>query len=90
MLEKEERLPRAPDVDVDADDEDDDYARITRPPKRTSPSSKTVEERVHILHGYRFPLVRGSPVTVFSTGIPQLGEKLPEVEQEVGVPLARG
>ena len=53
---------------------------------------KEVEERVHILppslSGYRFPLVRGSPVTVFSSGIPQLDEKLPEVELEVGVPLA--
>ena len=53
------------------------------------PSPKTVVERVHILSGYRFPLVRGSPVTVFSSGIPRLGEKLPEVELEVGVPLAR-
>ena len=89
-MEEEERLFRAPDVDADAaDDEDDDYARITRPPKRTSPS---VEERVHILppslSGYRFPLVRGSPVTAFSSGIPNLGEKLLEVELGVGVPQA--
>ena len=56
------------------------------------PSRKKVEERVHIvppsLSGYRFPLVRGSPVTAFSSGVPNLGEKLLEVELEVGVPLA--
>ena len=90
-MEEEERLPRAPDVDADAaDDEDDDYARITRPPERTSPPS--VEERVQIrppfIHGYRFPLVRGSPVTAFSSGVPNLGEKLLEVELGVGVHLA--
>ena len=94
-MEEEERLFRAPDVDVDAaDDEDDDYARITRPPKRTSPSLPPVRRLRNectsspFVHGYRFPLVRGSPVTAFSSGVPNLGEKLIEVELEVGVPQA--